>query len=30
MKKWLRAQVQVPGKTAWNVSTANSEMALAA
>jgi len=30
MKKWQRAQVQSPGKTVWNVSTANPELALAA
>jgi hypothetical protein len=29
-KKWQRAQVQSPGKTVWNVSTANTELALAA
>jgi hypothetical protein len=30
VKEWQRAQVQVPGKTAWNDSTANTELALAA
>jgi hypothetical protein len=30
MKEWQRAQVQVPGKTVWNDSTANTELALAA
>jgi hypothetical protein len=29
-KKLQRAQVQSPGKTVWNVSTANTELALAA
>jgi hypothetical protein len=29
-KKLQRAQVQSPGKTIWNVSTANTELALAA
>jgi len=29
-KKWQRAQVQNPGKTIWNVLTANTELALAA
>jgi hypothetical protein len=29
-KKWQRAQVQSPGKTIWNVPTANTELALAA
>jgi hypothetical protein len=30
MKELQRVQVQVPGKTVWNDSTANSELALAA
>jgi hypothetical protein len=31
MKKELqRAQAQIPGKTIWNASTANTELALAA
>jgi len=30
MKELQRAQVQNPGKTIWNVSTANTELALAA
>jgi len=30
MKEWQRAQVQIPGKTVWNASTANTELALAA
>jgi hypothetical protein len=30
VKEWQRAQVQVPGKTVWNDSTANTELALAA
>jgi hypothetical protein len=30
VKEWQRAQVQVPGKTVWNDSTANNELALAA
>jgi hypothetical protein len=30
LKGLLRAQVQVPGKTAWTFLTANSELALAA
>jgi hypothetical protein len=30
MKELQRVQVQVPGKTVWNDSTANSELAMAA
>jgi hypothetical protein len=30
MKELQRAQVQSPGKTFWNASTANTELALAA
>jgi hypothetical protein len=30
MKELQRVQVQVPGKTVWNDSTANTEMAMAA
>jgi hypothetical protein len=29
-KKLQRAQVQSPGETVWNVSTANTQLALAA
>ena len=30
MKELQRVQVQVPGKTVWNDSTANTELAMAA
>jgi hypothetical protein len=30
LQEWQRAQVQNPGKTLWNVLTANSNLALAA
>jgi len=30
LKELQRAQVQSPGKTVWNVSTANTQLALAA